>query len=92
MEVSAWTKASSEAAGVRASTFRTASGSTARPHSCSTTTASAPQRCTFSFMRPPKTPLTQTTTVSPGCTRLTKQASMPTEPGPEIGIVSSLVV
>jgi hypothetical protein len=55
-------------------------------------TALAPQRLTFSFMRTPNTPLMQTTTVSPGCTRLTKQASMPTEPGPEIGIVKVLEV
>ena len=57
-----------------------------------TITAVAPQRSTFSFMRPPNTPFWQTTTVSPGCTRFTKQVSMPAEPGAETGMVSSLLV
>ena len=43
-------------------------------------------------MRPPKTPLTHTTTLSPGSTRLTKQVSMPAEPGAETGMVSALWV
>ncbi len=51
-----------------------------------------PQRSTFSIMRPPNTPLRQTMTLSPGATMLTKQNSMPTEPGPEIGKVSGFLV
>ncbi len=51
-----------------------------------------PQRTTFSSMRPPNTPFWHTTTLSPGATRLTKQYSMPTEPGPEIGNVSGFFV
>ena len=43
-------------------------------------------------MRVPKTPLMQTITLSPGSTRLAKQASMPAEPGAEIGIVNSFSV
>ena len=64
----------------------TLSGSTAVPQSSSTTMAVPPQRSTFSFMRPPNTPLRQTITLSPGSTRLTKQVSMPAEPGAETGI------
>jgi hypothetical protein len=43
-------------------------------------------------MRPPKAPLRQMITWSPGSTRLTKHASMPTEPGPDTGKVISFVV
>jgi hypothetical protein len=43
-------------------------------------------------MRPPKTPFLHTMTFVPGATRFTKQYSMPTEPGPETGNVSSLSV
>ena len=50
-----------------------------------------PQRSTFSIMRPPNTPLRHTMTLSPGATMLTKQNSMPTEPGPEIGNVSGFL-
>ena len=49
-------------------------------------------RTTFSRMRPPNTPFWQTTTVSPGSTRLTKAASMPADPGAEIGTVNALRV
>ena len=51
-----------------------------------------PQRMAFSSMRPPNTPFWHTITLSPGATRLTKQYSMPTEPGPESGKVSGLFV
>ena len=51
-----------------------------------------PARSTFSIMRPPNTPFLQTMTLSPGATRLTKQYSMPTEPGPETGKVSAFLV
>ena len=43
-------------------------------------------------MRPPKTPLRHTITLSPGATMFTKQYSMPTEPGPDTGKVSALSV
>ena len=49
-------------------------------------------RTTFSTMRPPKAPLRQTITLSPGSTRLTKHVSMPTDPGPETGKVISFAV
>jgi hypothetical protein len=49
-------------------------------------------RSTFSTIRPPNTPFTPTTTLSPGRTMLTKQYSMPTEPGPESGNVSGFFV
>jgi hypothetical protein len=67
-------------------------GSTGSPHSCSTTTGVPPQRSTFSIMRPPKTPLRATITLSPGRTRFTKQYSMPTDPGPDTGKVSGFLV
>jgi hypothetical protein len=51
-----------------------------------------PARSTFSIMRPPKTPLRQTMTLSPGATMFTKQYSIPTEPGPETGNVSAFFV
>ena len=44
-----------------------------------------------SHMRSPNTPLTPTTTASPGPTRFTKAASMPAEPVPLIGSVSAVV-
>jgi hypothetical protein len=46
----------------------------------------------MSDIRVPKTPLTQTTTSSPGSIRLTKQVSMPALPVPETGMVSPLSV
>ena len=52
----------------------------------------APIRSTFSFMRPPKTPFWQTITVSPGEIRLTKQVSMPADPGADTGRVRSFSV
>ena len=57
------------------------------PTRSSTRTTSAPQRRATSHMRSPNTPLTPTITVSPGSTRLTKHASMPAEPVPQIGSV-----
>ncbi len=92
VEVSAITNASALACGLALKASSTRCGSTARVHGSSTITAVAPQRSTFSFMRPPNTPLRHTITVSPGSTRFTKQASMPTEPGPETGNVTSLSV
>ena len=67
-------------------------GSTGSPHLSSTTTGVPPTRIAFSSMRPPKTPFWQTSTLSPGATMLTKQYSMPTEPGPESGKVSAFFV
>jgi hypothetical protein len=67
-------------------------GSTGSPHLSSTTIGVPPQRITFSSMRPPNTPFWHTTTLSPGATMLTKQNSMPTEPGPESGKVSGFLV
>ena len=43
---------------------------------------STPARLATSHMRPPKTPLTQTITSSPGSTRLATQVSIPLEPVP----------
>ena len=62
------------------------------PQPSSTTTGTPPQRSTFSIMRPPNTPLRHTITLSPGATRFTKQYSMPTDPGPDIGNVSAFLV
>ena len=45
-----------------------------------------------SHMRSPNTPLTPTTTTSPGSTKFTNAASIPAEPVPLIGSVSSLSV
>ena len=72
-----------------ASTFSRLTGS---PQLSSTIIAMPPQRSTFSFMRPPKTPFWHTMTVSPGDTRFTKQASIPAEPGAEMGRVSAFWV
>jgi hypothetical protein len=41
---------------------------------------------------PPKTPLMQTITLSPSSTRLTKHASIPADPGAEIGRVNRFFV
>ena len=46
----------------------------------------------MSAMRVPKTPFTQTSTVSPSSMRFTRQASMPALPVPDTGKVSSLSV
>ena len=92
VEVSAWTKATTFASGcalIAASSF---SGSTGSPQRSMTMTAVAPQRSTFSFIRPPKTPFWQTMTLSPHSSRFTKAASIPADPGAESGIVSSLLV
>ena len=55
-------------------------------------TTSAPSRSATSHIRSPKTPLTPTTTTSPGRTTFTKEASMPAEPVPLIGSVRALSV
>ena len=44
----------------------------------------APARSATSFIRAPKTPLMQTSILSPGSIRLTTKVSMPAEPVPEI--------
>ena len=62
------------------------------PQSSSTTTGTPPVRSTFSSCRPPKAPLRQTRTLSPGSTRFTKQVSMPTDPGPDTGNVTRFSV
>ena len=92
VEVSACTKASTLVSGLALNASSTFCRLTGVPQRSSTTTATPPQRCTFSIMRPPNTPLRQTMTLSPGLTMLTKHISMPTEPGPETGKVSSLLV
>src|SRR5690606_24870479 len=68
VEVSACTNARTLASGLALSTDSTLLASTAAPQLSSTITAMPPQRSTFSFMRPPKTPFWQTTTLSPGST------------------------
>jgi len=55
-------------------------------------TTSAPQRRATSHIRSPNTPLAPTIAVSPGSSRLTKHVSMPAEPVPLIGSVSSFSV
>jgi hypothetical protein len=92
VEVSACTKAATRTSRFFFSASSSLLGSTGSPHLSSTTTGMPPMRSTFSIMRPPKTPLRHTITLSPGATRLTKQYSMPTEPGPEIGKVSGFFV
>ena len=69
-----------------------AAGRSRVPHSASTRTTSAPPRRATSHIRSPNTPLTPTIAVSPGSSRLTKHASMPAEPVPEIGRVSAFSV
>src|SRR4051794_11556426 len=65
VEVSAWTTAITAAPGWASIT---ASGSSGRPHGASTRTTSAPWRRATSHMRSPNSPLTPTTTTSPGPT------------------------
>ena len=55
-------------------------------------TTSAPQRAATSVIRWPKSPLTATTTTSPGWTVLTKAASIPAEPVALNGRVRALEV
>ncbi len=52
----------------------------------------APARSATSTIRPPKTPLTQTSILSPGSIRLTTTASIPAEPVPETAIVKRFSV
>ena len=92
VDVSAWTKARMAASGWLSKAASTLVRLTGSPHLSSTMMAVPPQRSTFSFMRPPNTPFWQTMTLSPGDTRLTKHASMPAEPGADIGSVSALLV
>ena len=92
VEVSAWTKATTLASRFFLSASSSFCGVTGSPQLSSTITATPPARSTFSIMRPPNTPLRQTTTLSPGATILTKQYSMPTEPGPDTGNVSGFFV
>ena len=92
VDVSAWIRATSLGRVQRASPARTSSGVKTRPHSVSMTTGVPPQRSTTSAMRVPKTPLTPTTTSSPGSTRLTKHVSMPALPVPEMGSVNAFPV
>src|SRR6185503_13006076 len=88
VDVSACTNASTFASRCLRNASSTFCGSTVLPQSSATTIGTPPMRSTFSAIRPPNTPFTQTITLSPGLTRLTKQYSMPTEPGPESGNVS----
>ncbi len=88
VEVSACTAAMIAGQGCAESTRSTSTGV---PHSCSTATTSAPQRAATSHIRCPNRPLTATTTTSPGCTVLTKAASMPAEPVAESGRVRAFV-
>ena len=92
VEVSACTTASARAWGAAAWASSSRWGSIAVPHSASTRTTVAPARRATSHIRSPNTPLTPTITVSSGSTRLTKHASMPADPVPEIGKVSALLV
>ena len=73
----------------RAARRAAVAGRARAPHGASTRTTSAPHRRATSHIRSPNTPLTPTITVSPGSSRLTKHASMPAEPVPEIGSVSA---
>ncbi len=52
----------------------------------------APKRSATSAIRLPNTPFSRTSTLSPGSTVLTKAASMPREPVPDIGTVTSWLV
>src|SRR4051812_38387554 len=63
-----------------------------RPQGASTLVTFAPHRSATSAMRVPKTPLTPTTTSSPGSMRFTKQNSMPALPVPLTGNVISFCV
>ena len=92
VDVSACTKASTRTSECALRASSTLLRSTAEPHSSLTMIAVAPQRSTFSFIRPPNTPFWQTMTLSPRSKRLTKAASMPAEPGAEIGKVRGLEV
>ena len=92
VDVSACTKARILASGWLEKAACTFSGSTGWPQASSTITGTPPHRRTFSSIRPPKTPLRQTMTFSPGSTRLTNAVSMPAEPGAETTMLSRLVV
>jgi hypothetical protein len=91
VEVSAWTTATT----AKGPFFRAAAvsaRSTGFPHSNSRASTCAPRRPATSCIRRPKTPLVRTRTRSPGSTRLTKQASIPAEPVPDMGRVRELFV
>ena len=89
VEVSACTTAMIAGAGWA---DRSRCGSIGSPHGASTRTTSAPSRPATSHIRSPKTPLTPTTTGSPGRTKFTNDASMPAEPVPLTGSVSAFDV
>ena len=63
-----------------------------RPQGHSTTSTRAPRRVATSTMREQNTPLLTISTSSPRSTRLTKVASMPAEPVPEMGKVTAFLV
>ena len=67
-------------------------GSNTSPQGRSIRVTFAPARPATSFMRPPNTPLTQTTIESPGSIRLTTVASMPADPVPLTANVIRLLV
>ena len=92
VDVSAWTNETTRTSGFAASACSTLSSEMGVPQSSSTTTGTPPVRSTFSSCRAPKAPLRQTSTLSPGSTRLTKHVSMPTEPGPDTGNVTRFSV
>ena len=52
----------------------------------------APHRPATSTIRPPNTPFTQISTLSPGSTRFANTVSMPADPVPLIAIVISFFV
>ena len=92
VEVSACTKATTLVSGFFFNASSSLSRETGSPHSSFTTIASPPILSTFSTILPPKRPFTQTITLSPGSTKLTKLASIPALPGAEIAIVNSFFV
>ncbi|SSC07716.1 hypothetical protein BTURTLESOX_1459 [bacterium endosymbiont of Bathymodiolus sp. 5 South] len=92
VEVSACTNAKIFASVLSFKACSTLSKETAVPQSSSTTTATPPKRVMFSCIRIPNTPLIQTTTLSPGSTKLAKQVSIPAEPGADTGMVNSFSV
>ena len=81
--------ASSDAAPARRRSARERKTS---PQGASIACTVAPQRSITSFMRVPKTPLTQTMTSSPGSIRLTATHSIPAMPVPLTGNVSGFFV
>ena len=91
VEVSAWTIPTTLGP-TRWIAALTSSGSKTSPYGRSIAVTSAPARSATSSIRPPKTPLTQTSILSPGSIRLTTTASIPAEPVPETASVSRFLV